>query len=523
MKKTSKRLNQGIKLSTIIGLLSTFILLFAASAGSYISYINDREALAAQTLRLNEYHAEELSRISNTAIGSMKEALQRASIYMDVENSSPQQLQRDLEYFKNANSYFNSVVIIDENAILTQSAPNLGLANTKMTAEPVLKALSGKIPSIASPYVASTGRYLVFISQPLFSEDGEYQGMIAGTIYLKEQNRLREILGTENRKEDGSYFYVIDENGKYLYYPDEKKIGELVNDAQIEKLSITVETGAAPIQEQDGNRYLAGHADVLQTGWSVIFQTPYENVNELAKASALNTGVYLLPLTAIVLVLMLGVSNMLAKPMYTLARYIEHMANRRGPEEVPNVHDWNYETKMLKEAILLAERKTREAEAYLVREANHDQLTGLLNRRTLQNLTYEWMQHNKKFAVIFLDIDHFKSVNDTFGHQQGDEVLKVLGSILTDQVTGPNYSFRYGGEEFVILLADMNGEEAFRIAEQIRTVVAGSVMSISKSITVSLGVAVYHDESKPEVLFEKADLALYRAKESGRNRTVLFE
>ncbi|CAM4341994.1 sensor domain-containing diguanylate cyclase [Saccharibacillus endophyticus] len=431
--------------------------------------------------------------------------------------------QRDLEYFKKSNGFFNSVVIINEKAVLSYSAPNLGLTGKKIATPQIVQALSAKIPSISSPYVGPTGRYLVTVSQPLFAQDGTYYGIIAGSIYLKEENRLGEILGTQNRKDDGSYFYVIDESSKYVYYPNERLIGETASDSLEQQAFSAREIGLAAIDQQDGDRYLAGYATIPQTGWRVVFQTPYENVLGFAEASTLETNMYMLPAVVIVILITLYVSHKLSLPLNILARYTENMANRRSPKEIPDVDAWNYETKMLKEAILLADRKSREAEAYLLREANHDPLTNLLNRRMLERVTEEWMEQNKKFAVVFLDIDHFKSVNDTYGHQKGDEVLKEFGAVLSAQTGIDNRCFRYGGEEFVLLLHETGEKEALMAAERIRSTVERSLMPVPRTITISLGIAVRSIESAPEVLFRKADLALYRAKESGRNRSVLFD
>ncbi|MCQ4086081.1 sensor domain-containing diguanylate cyclase [Saccharibacillus sp. JS10] len=523
MKRGSGKVTQGIKMSTVIGLLSVVILLSAAGVGSFVSYINGRDALATQTLQLNEYHAQELARIGTTSIANMQRSLAESASYAMSMPLTPEMTQSNLDYFRKSSGFFNSVVIIDASGILTYSSPNLGITDGRIKTPQLLQALSAKIPTISVPYIAPTGRYLVTVSEPLFSTDGVYQGILAGSIYLKEENRLGEILGTQSPKGDGSYFYVIDDSGKYIYHPDERLIGKEITDQAIQDIFSSGGVGSSSIVQSDGNRYLAGHASIDQTGWCVIFQTPYENVVQAAKLSTFETSLYMLPGIVLVLLLTLYVSHKLSMPLYTLARYIEHMANRRAPEEVPNVQDWNYETKMLKEAILLAENKTREAEAFLLKEANHDPLTGLLNRRTLEGLTNEWMQQNKKFYIVFLDIDYFKSINDTYGHQKGDEVLKKIAMILSEQVGLHGHCFRYGGEEFVILLSHDNEAEAFALAEQIRFIVELSEMPVPQKITISLGVAARDQEVTADRLFEKADHALYEAKESGRNQSVLVK
>ena len=521
MGKKSGRWTQGIKLSTVVGLLSAFILLSSAIMGSLVNYLNGRDALAAQTLRLNQYHAGELARIGGTAIRNMQNSLQETADYATDNPAAPEMNRRNLEYFRKSNGFFNSLIVIDEKAILTYNTPDLGLTGQKIDTPQIVKALSLKKPYLSSPYIAPTGRYLVTVSQPLFARDGSYHGILAGSIYLEEENRLGEILGTQSEKEDGSYFYVIDKEGEYVYHPDERKIGELVSDEAIRELYAQGQSGTEQIHAKNDKMYLAGYAFIPQTEWCVVFQTPYANVVDFAKQATFQSSLYMLPAVIVMLLLTLFVSRKLSMPLHTLARYIESLANRRAPDVVPDVEDWNYETKMLKKAILLAEQKSREAENDLLREANHDHLTGLLNRRTLESLTEERIQQEDKFSVVFLDIDHFKSINDTYGHQKGDEVLREMGRILTEQVGGDHSCFRYGGEEFVLLLSDLGEEEALELAEHIRTTVESCPMPVSKRITISLGVAFHKGELTPAKLFRKADFALYQAKETGRNRSVL--
>lgn len=128
------------------------------------------------------------------------------------------------------------------------------------------------------------------------------------------------------------------------------------------------------------------------------------------------------------------------------------------------------------------------------------------------------------FSVLMLDIDRFKSINDTYGHRKGDEVLKILGSILKKSTRCTDIVGRYGGEEFVVLLKNTNEDEAMKIAEKIRVEVENTtVPGIEYPITISIGVSRYPDHSQfKDELVEKADQALYFAKESGRNRVELW-
>ncbi|WP_179218750.1 sensor domain-containing diguanylate cyclase [Saccharibacillus sp. O23] len=524
MRKVPKIAIQGIKLSTVIGMLCTFILLSSTAIGSWVGYNNDRKALEMQTLTLNEYQAGELARVAGTAVSSIQGSLRQLAAVLSSGDLSPDTIQKDLELFGDSSRFFNSVVVIGPDAVVDYNVPyDLGLVGTKIKTPEVLNLLSAKIPLLTPPYNGPTGRYLFTASQPLFSRDGTYKGIIVGSIYLKEANRLREILGTQNQKADGSYFYVIDNDGRYLYHPNEKLIGLRANECPDISVFASGGTGSKRTSQQNGERYLAGYAPISQTGWSVIFQTPTENVNAFARQSILDTTVYLIPSVLLSLLLVFFISNRLSRPLHALARYTDNMANRKEQDVKLEGGRWNYEAVMLKKAILLAETNTRQTEADLLKEANHDPLTGLLNRRTLEHMTEEWMRQRRTFAVVFVDVDRFKPINDTYGHQQGDEVLKRLGAILNEQVGVHGHCFRYGGEEFVLLLSDLRENEAFAVAERIRVVVGTAPMPIPQTVTVSLGLAAYRGEESAKDLFHQADLALYQAKNAGRDRTVIAE
>lgn len=158
-----------------------------------------------------------------------------------------------------------------------------------------------------------------------------------------------------------------------------------------------------------------------------------------------------------------------------------------------------------------------------------DQLTGLYNRRYLathlESLFDEREEMSHPVSLLLIDVDHFKPVNDTFGHDVGDEVLKEIASRLTEGVRGVDIVCRYGGEEFVVLLPHTDGETARIIAERIRTGIENRPMKAGEgnaiNITISVGVATSGKNlDSPQKLLKNADTALYEAKQAGRNRVV---
>ena len=158
-------------------------------------------------------------------------------------------------------------------------------------------------------------------------------------------------------------------------------------------------------------------------------------------------------------------------------------------------------------------------------QATTDGLTQLLNRRA-------WLNHAERviaaaqrslhpLAIILLDADHFKQVNDTYGHDIGDVVLQMIAECCHQTVRKSDIVGRYGGEEFVILLPETDGSAALEIAERVRNVVANEHISIphqSLTVTISLGVAIAQGETiELSTMLSQADQALYRAKQAGRN------
>lgn len=168
------------------------------------------------------------------------------------------------------------------------------------------------------------------------------------------------------------------------------------------------------------------------------------------------------------------------------------------------------------------ERMIRE----LNRRAYTDPLTGLNNRHFLSERGAELFtlcsRYNHPISLMVIDADHFKAVNDTYGHDAGDEVLKNLAKTLTAVARSTDIVARFGGEEFIILLPETESAGAVQLAERVRSRIekAGTSGADEIAITVSIGVASYNGGDDFDALFRRADKALYAAKESGRNRVV---
>ena len=177
-------------------------------------------------------------------------------------------------------------------------------------------------------------------------------------------------------------------------------------------------------------------------------------------------------------------------------------------------------------ALALANLRLRET---LKNQSIRDVVTGLFNRRYLEEALEREIgrieRSNRKLAVLMLDIDHFKQFNDKFGHESGDRILFEIGSLLNNSIRKGDTACRYGGEEMVLLFPETGMEEAKRMAEKIRELVKTLKISHLNTslglVTISIGVALFPDDGKTALeVLRTADLALYHAKHTGRDRVV---
>jgi diguanylate cyclase (GGDEF)-like protein len=163
--------------------------------------------------------------------------------------------------------------------------------------------------------------------------------------------------------------------------------------------------------------------------------------------------------------------------------------------------------------------------------AIYDTLTGLYNRRYFEEKL--GVDAQKSFyggtplSLVMVDLDHFKKVNDTFGHTEGDQVLCKISSLLKNSVRKKDTVARYGGEEFILILPEAGLEESFVIAERIRGLVERTLFEVGKAqvnLTVSMGISHFpsHRAKSKEELIRMADQALYDAKRGGRNKVCIF-
>jgi diguanylate cyclase (GGDEF)-like protein len=170
----------------------------------------------------------------------------------------------------------------------------------------------------------------------------------------------------------------------------------------------------------------------------------------------------------------------------------------------------------------------RQLEQRLRELAMTDALTGAANRRAFFDAAEREFvrarRHRLKFAMVAIDIDHFKRINDSYGHAGGDEALRAVAAACLEQIRASDYFGRIGGEEFVALLTETDAKAAFALAERLRQAIADLRVAYGEktiNLTASFGVATQDPaDTETSMMMSRADAALYRAKEEGRNRVV---
>jgi diguanylate cyclase (GGDEF)-like protein len=152
------------------------------------------------------------------------------------------------------------------------------------------------------------------------------------------------------------------------------------------------------------------------------------------------------------------------------------------------------------------------------RLAHYDELTTLMNRRSFKKHLQNEIQDGSKLSLVFFDIDHFKDINDTFGHLDGDRVLKEISTLIKSNIRKDDLISRWGGEEFLILFKDTSLQDSIKISEKLKELVREYDFSLNQKVTCSFGVTSYIDDEGIDEFISRADNYLYRAKDLGRDR-----
>ena len=361
---------------------------------------------------------------------------------------------------------------------------------------------------------------------------------------------------TANEFSPGTYNMILDESGALLAHPDlMEKIRKSSGNLKISTLGdpllsgfakeAAMLRGAAQVRESPDGEYFLGVSRIQGPNW--YFVTVYPKALLKSKAYASIEGIVLTGLVALLVELILLawiIRRQVAAPLGELNQAAASIATGnldvnidiRGGDELNQLgNSFSNMSARLRERDLALKHRASElehevavrlaSEQRMLHMATHDTLTGLANRALLQDRLQQAVisaERNGAFvAVLFIDLDHFKNINDTLGHDMGDNVLKRVTHTMTQLLRKSDTLCRFGGDEFVLLLPLItHPDDAVLIASKFLEALAQTIDigGVKFSLTSSIGISIFPtDGADGETLMRNADIAMYRAKESGRN------
>ncbi|WP_455885672.1 sensor domain-containing diguanylate cyclase [Pseudomonas spelaei] len=503
-------------------LLLIFVVLSAVAtlANSFwVMFKIRKQELIENALEVNKAYAARIAASVEQVLRSDLDKLKYGSAVIGKTFDDKHSLAAETQRLFGQDASFNAVLIADAAGTIIASAPeDLGLNGRTLQHKAPLRL---RTPIISNAFESMAGNLVVFISHPVFDVKGEYLGLIGGSVRLEQRNTLQALIDTNVRK-DGAHLYLIDSARRVLYHNEPEQIGDIVGQGAIVDAALSQETGTLQAPDEQGVEMLAGFAKVPSSGWGVISQQPIENIQTILRQTMVKVAQGIAPLALFGIVLIWWLGARISAPLSRLADCAKRLDTPDSYERISAVPARYFESWQIRRALLLGATLLQEKIGKLNQQAQTDALTGLANRRAMQEILARWQDANKAFAVVSMDIDHFKRVNDTFGHGVGDQTLRTIAALMQQNSRSNDLACRVGGEEFVLLLPNSSLQTAAEVAERLRASIAAADIDTVGHITVSLGVALWSPGGDPiSAVLERADQLLYQAKQDGRNRVVV--
>lgn len=396
------------------------------------------------------------------------------------------------------------------------------------------EARSGS-PVLGTPTWDAGGKRLVLVvALPVQPPGGRLLGMLAGRLDLADVHEIlrRAAMGRRGKA------ILVTAGGALISSSDSAVPSEVTGSlpwGAIQELADESHP-VASYDDREGIPVLATAQQVSLSGWSAVAELPRtEGYGQIIRLRNV-TGALLAGLFVFVGLLAYVLGLLLVRPIERLASGAKEVADGNFDVKLPVLtggelgyltEGFNKMVERLREGrqkLDETNEELRQTNAQLENLSRTDPLTGLFNRRhliaTLDDEVRRSSRSNRAFSILMIDVDHFKTYNDAFGHQAGDEALRKVAAVLRTTLREVDCPARYGGEEFLVLLPETEVFQAVEVAERIRVLLAEEQLA-GRSVTVSTGVAEFPEHgSSLESLIASADAALYRAKRQGRDRVV---
>lgn len=512
-----------IRLRTILTSLSTGAVLLTACLLLGALMIFQKNNIEESLLQNNIAYARKLADTTDRYLSMAQGELSWSALQIK-DLSNRQQLRSETDRLRLQSGFFNSVVVVNNNRVVAATSPeSLKLVGTTLTSGASILAITTKKPFISEPFISASGNYVVFLSQPLFTNDGHYLGYIGGSIYLKKHSMLSDIL-SQHFYPTGSDIRIVSDNGMIIFSHNPALIGTNIELAPSVRKQMK-KKGSGKLMLSDYEKaQQGGYASLEKTDWNIFISVTDRAIDDILIQTIIKTLWFILVIIVFVGTLMMFLGVRVASPLEKLANIVRESGNTEDKDRpLESVKGWYFEADQLREAVQKHLHDTVVQVAELTDEAITDPLTGIYNRRGFNKLLAE-ITSGKALSIIAIDIDHFKNINDHFGHATGDDVLVKLAAMLREVCRRDDSVSRFGGEEFILLLPETTLYDASSIAERIRQRISEANFPSVGHLTVSAGVASLFDcGGDINSLLRRADEALYEAKGAGRNVVIISD
>lgn len=502
-----------------LGILTALI---AFTNALVVAQVVQKEQLIARSLEANRAYAAKLAETVDLYIESIQRQLAVSASRIPGLLASPEALDSEaLRVARQSDGVVAAFIADSDNRIIAFESLAPELTERPAMLNPVQIERREAVGQVSAAYLSTRGFPIVLFTEPVRGARGEYLGLVGASIFLKQNNELDRLVSVHFHH-DGSYVYVVDSHGKVLVHYDKARIGTSESGNAVVDALGRGEAGAMPVTNTRGRKFFAGYAPMRSGNWGVVVQTPAEVTLEPQRELLWRSLLYSVPAAALTLLLICALAYWIAQPLSRLARVMLHGGDAK--DALQGIPSWYFEARQLREAVGVTLAQHQRQITELNAETLTDPMTRLLNRRGVEDEVRRLKAARQPFAVLALDIDHFKRVNDTYGHAAGDKVLVALGGLMRASIRAGDLPCRVGGEEFLVLMPAGDLGIARLVAERIRAAVESTEMPEGVGrITISIGVARWPQDSEDtDAVMRFADQALYEAKNAGRNRVAVY-
>lgn len=383
------------------------------------------------------------------------------------------------------------------------------------------------------PYYDEAAETVMFTSSVPINTN---QGIIGVASADYDLMTIQEIISKVKLDESG-YAFLLDTNGRFIAYKDRQKVLNLTieQDQDLGEIADTImnnDEGSFNIK-LDGQEFRADYLTLVSTGWKLVVMTPmaelYSSVNNMIANSIIITLVIIVLTFVLIIIYSTSFSRGLKQFVDSLGFVAQGDFTRaievKTKDEIGKMGDYyNHVLVELREMV----DTIKEKEQHIQFLADRDPMTELYNRRKFNELLTEDLLNDASGNIVLFDIDNFKTINDTLGHNYGDHLLRYVAEILREKMCCDNtIPFRLGGDEFLIWHRNQSEKCDVRHCMEVAMAKLREKINIEGvviHITVSAGIAAYPANGRTvDELLVKADIAMYSAKNNGKNRCMMFD